>query len=89
MPEGKFAPWGHLAVAGDFWGPRGGRRMEGLGLGAAAIYWMEARDTAHHGTQHKMLPILQAPKRNSQPKDTLLWGTKERESMKEVLPWNI
>ena len=85
MQEGKFAPWGHLAVAGDFFGGGGWRGKGWVLLRSIG----RRRDTAHHGTQNKMIPILQALKRNSQPKDTLLWGKKERESVKEVLCWNI
>ena len=56
MQEGKFAPWGHLAIAGDFWGERESERslaVEHLRIMNSAASRFPMCDTqGHRGLQN-------------------------------------
>lgn len=48
--SGNFAPRGHLAVAGIF------LIVMTLREGPTVIWWIEARDAAHHPPMHRQPP---------------------------------
>ena len=56
MQEGKFAPWGHLAIAGDFWGERESEQslaVEHLRImNSAASRFLVCDTQGHRGLQN-------------------------------------